>query len=80
MNKVIFVAMRESAVLLAIEKLQSKNTPVTYETIGVCLNCSYATVQRGVSNLIKSNILDRQGTPGTGYTYTIMGRDDAKSA
>lgn len=75
MNKVIFVAMRESAVLLAIEKLQLEGKSITYETIGNCLNCSYATVQRGVSNLIKSKIIHREGTPGTGYTYTIMGRD-----
>lgn len=74
MKVLVLVALRENAVLMTIEKLQSEGRPITYEVIGNRLNCSYATVQRAVSNLIKSNLISREGTPGAGYKYTILER------
>jgi predicted transcriptional regulator len=74
MKVLVLVALRENAVLMTIEKLQAEGKPITYEIIGRRLNCSYATVQRAVSNLIKSNLVSREGTPNGGYTYTILER------
>ncbi len=74
MKVLVFVALRENAVLLMIEKMQQEGAKITYEAIASRLGCHYATVQRATANLKKSGLIDCKGNPFDGYTYTILER------
>lgn len=71
MKVMIYVALRENAVLMVVSQLIAENRPVNYEAIMTSLNCSRSTVHRAMSNLIKSKLIEREGTPGGGYIYRM---------
>lgn len=66
-----FVSMRENSVLFAIERIQRRGEPVSYEAIQIELGCGHTTVHRAVKTLIKEGRITRTGTPRTGYDYKI---------
>lgn len=76
MKAMIYVALRENAVLMVIEQLIKDNRPVNYEVIQTRLNCSRSTVHRAMSNLIKSKLVEREGTPGGGYIYRMCQQNE----